>query len=618
MKIINLGIMAHVDAGKTTVTEGFLYHSGIKPSMGNVDEGTTTTDSMELEKKRGMTIRSAAVSFMIGSTKVNLIDTPGHMDFIAEVERSLSVIDGVILVISAKEGVQPQTRTIFHKLQQMGIPTIFFINKIDRAGVNLEQVYSQIRTELTCKYMAMQKVFFHESINERSFSLEEINFSNTSVREKLMDFSDDLLEKYLKDEEITTTDCENAIRKAINSNSLYPIYHGTALKDYGITELMEAIAKWFLPRVPQNQDLSAYVYKVICTEHIHKQYYIRVFSGAMFLRMRTSVYNICQKFIVRNLFGLENGKTVSKPYIEPGDIAVIMDADELKCGDWIGDKTLLHQFTQAEPLLNVVIKPVPAAHRRQLLEALNALAMEDPYLDLTINDETEEISLKLFGDLQKEIIRSLLKERYGLDCEFDRIRTINKEKPKDKVTRIVPINSPGNLHRAGVGLTLEPLDKNSGFQYETQISLGDLPKSFQNGVKEGVEKGMKNGLHGEIVDTKVTFVYFDYDSVTSTPSDYRRLAEKVMYQALNEIGTITMEPVMEYTLTAPLGCERKIIGELVSMGATIECSTYTESEMQIKGKVTLDSCKDFPSYLLTITEGRGIFETSFYEYREVE
>ena len=618
MKIINLGIMAHVDAGKTTVTESFLYHSGIKPSMGNVDEGTTTTDSMELEKKRGMTIRSATVSFMIKDTKINLIDTPGHMDFIAEVERSLSVLDGVILVISAKEGVQPQTRAIFRKLRQMSIPTIIFINKIDRSGVNLSEVYSQIKSELTSKFFLMQKVIYHESIDNRTFLIEDRCLSDNGFKEQLLDLSDELLEKYLKDEEITAPDCEDALRSSVNSCSLYPIYHGTALKDCGIENLMEAIDRWFIPKTSENNELSAYVYKVQCTSYRHRLYYIRVFSGNLAFRMRTSVYDGCEKLIIRNLFGLKNGAIVPMDSISPGDVGLIMDCDELKCGSWIGQKTQLQELTQTEPLLNVGINPVPAAHRRQLLEALSMLAMEDPYLDLTINDETEEIRLKLFGNLQKEILRSLLKERYGLDCEFDSICTIRKDKPKDKVTCIVPINTEGNLFRAGVGLTLEPLDKNSSFQYETLISLGDLPKSFQNGVREGVERAIRNGLSGEVVDTRVTFMYFDFDSVTSTPSDFRRLAEKVVYQALSEIGTITMEPVMEYTLTAPLGYERKIIGEMVAMGAEIEGSAYTESEMQIKGKVALDSCKDFPPYLLTITEGRGTFETSFYEYREVE
>lgn len=618
MKIINLGIMAHIDAGKTTVTESFLYHSGIKPSMGNVDEGTTTTDSMELEKKRGMTIRSATVSFMIKNTKINLIDTPGHMDFIAEVERSLSVLDGVILVVSAKEGVQPQTRAIFRKLQQMSIPTIIFINKIDRSGVNLDNIYSQISCELTSKFILMQKVIYNETIDNRTFSIEDKCLSDNNFKEQLLDLSDDLLEKYLKDEEITAISCEDAIRNGVNSCSFYPIYHGTALKDYGIEQLMEAVDMWFVPKPYEKNELSAYVYKVQSTSYKHNLSYIRVFSGYLTLRMRTSVWDGCEKLIIRNLFGLKNGAIVHTDSIGPGDVGIIMDCDELKCGSWIGYKTHLYKLTQTEPLLNVGIEPIPPAQRRQLLEALNMLAMEDPYLDLTINDETEEISLKLFGNLQKEIIHSLIKERHGLDCKFDSIRTIRKVKPKHTVTCIVPINSKGNLLRAGVGLTLEPLDKSSGIQYETMIPLGDLPKSFQNGVREGVEKGIRNSINGEVVDTRVTFMYFDYDSVTSTPSDYRRLAEKVVYQALKEAGTISMEPVMEYTLTAPLGFEKRIIGELVAIGAEIEGSIYTESEMQIVGKVPLDSCKDFPAYLLTITEGRGIFETCFYEYRQVE
>ena len=618
MKILNIGIMAHVDAGKTTVTEGFLFHSGLKKAMGNVDNGTTTTDSMRLEKERGMTIRSATVSFMIGETKVNLIDTPGHMDFIAEVERSLAVLDGVILVISAKEGVQPQTRAIFYKIQQMKIPAIFFINKIDRMGVNLEEVYQQIKIQLTDRYLLMQKVTYDNTAIKQNFCIYNRTFDDTDYCEHLTELSDKLLERYMNDDEITAADYENEIRWGIINSILYPVYHGTALQDCGITELMQAVEQWFMPGTKEGKELSAYIYKVICDEYNHKHLYIRIFSGSMQVRMRTYAEKSNHEMIIRNLFGLENGRLLPKQTVAKGDVAVIMDVEELKCGDWIGTKTKLHIPSQTEPLLKVGVKPIPPANRRELLEALQILAMEDPYLDLHINEETEEIQLKLFGKLQREILQTLLQERFQLHTEFDRVSTVKKDKPLDKVTCIVPINGPGNLLQAGVGLILEPLDEGSGYQYKTKVSYGDLTKSFQNGVREGVEKGIRNGINGEVVDTRVTFMYSDYSSVTSTPADFRKLAEKVVYQALKEIGTMTMEPVMSYKLTAPQGYEKKIITQLVKMNAVIEETSYTQTEMILRGKVTLDACKDFSAQLLTMTEGRGMFETHFWQYRKME
>ncbi len=618
MKKLNIGIMAHVDAGKTTVTEGFLFHSGVKNSMGNVDNGTTTTDSMELEKQRGMTIRSATVSFMIGETKINLIDTPGHMDFIAEVERALSVLDGVILVISAKEGVQPQTRAIFHKIQQMKIPAIFFINKIDRLGVNTEEVYEQIKLQLTNNYLLMQKVIYEYDLTGQTFRLFERSYQEQDFMEQVIVMSEKLLEKYMNNDKITKEDYDNVIRSRNHYGKLYPVYHGTALKDIGILELMEAVSKWFMPQENKNTALSAYIYKVLFDEHNHKLFYIRIYSGQLSVRMRTNVEKDKSEIIIRNLFWPKNGKLLPVDSVEAGDVAVLMDAKELICGDWIGVKTKLHAFSQTEPLLKVGVRPVPAINRRELLEALQILTMEDPYLDLNIDEETEEIQLKLFGNLQKEILQMLLKERFHLDTEFDSVTTVKKDKPLDKITCIVPIFEEGNLLQAGVGLTLEPLEEGSGFQYETKVSFGDLAKSFQNGVREGVEKGIRKGLYGEVVDTKVTFMDYGYSSVTSTPADFRRLAEKVVYQALREIGTKTMEPVMKYTLTAPQGYEKKVISELVRMNASMEETEYTQSEMIIKGKVTLEACKDFATQLFTITEGRGIFETSFWQYRNVE
>jgi ribosomal protection tetracycline resistance protein len=616
MKILNIGIMAHVDAGKTTVTEGFLFHSGVKNSMGNVDNGTTTTDSMELEKQRGMTIRSATVSFMIGKTKINLIDTPGHMDFIAEVERALSVLDGVILVISAKEGVQPQTRAIFHKIQQMKIPTIFFINKIDRMGVNIEEVYEQITLQLTNNFLLMQKVIYEYEGTSQKFCLIQKSYQEPELTEQITVMSERLLEKYLNNDKITKEDYEHVIRRRVNYGKLYPVYHGTALKDIGIIELMEGVSNLFLPKDNKDTELSAYSYKVVFNEHNHKLIFIRIFSGKLSLRMRTTVEKDNSEIIIRNLFGCESGKLIPVDSVKAGDVAVIMDAKELICGDWLGVRTKLHNFSQTEPLLKVGVRPVPAANRRELLEALQILALEDPYLDLNIDDETEEIQLKLFGNLQREILQMLLMERFHLNAEFDSVTTVKKEKPLDKITCIVPILEQGNLLQAGVGLTLEPLEEGSGYQYETKVSYGDLTKSFQNGVREGVEKGIKKGISGEVVDTRVTFMHSDYSSVTSTPADFRRLAEKVVYQALREVGTMTMEPVMNYTLIAPQGYEKKVITELVRMNASMEATEYTQSEMIIKGKVTLDACKDFATQLFTITEGRGMFETTFWQYRQ--
>jgi len=255
---------------------------------------------------------------------------------------------------------------------------------------------------------------------------------------------------------------------------------------------------------------------------------------------------------------------------------------------------------------------------REYVRERQILTMEDPYLNLYVEEETEEIQLQLFGNLQREILQMLLKERFQLKTEFDSVTTVKKDKPLEMITCIVPMNSPGNLFQAGVGLTLEPLEEGSGYQYKTKVSYWDLSKSFQNGVREGVEKGIRKGLYGEVVDTKVTFMYFDYSSVTSTPSDFRRLAEKVVYQAMKEIGTMTMEPVMAYTLTAPQGYEKKLITELVRMNADMDETKYTQTEMIIKGKVTLEACKDFAAHLLTLTGGAGNFETTFWKYRRVE
>lgn len=614
-KILNLGILAHVDAGKTTLTESLLYHSNIICNMGNVDKGTTITDSLELEKKRGMTIKASTVSFSIEGVKINLIDTPGHADFIGEVERSLRVLDGVILVVSAVEGVQPQTRILFHHLQKMKMPVLIFVNKIDRIGADYERTCKQISEQLSPCTVRMQKV------EERDNKCQVTNrlFSEDLFAQQIIELSDKLLEKYLDEKPISQEELIGTMRFRVQKGKLYPIYAGTALRDFGVIELMHGIVTWLPLRkqiAEMPKELSAYVYKVEYDEKGRKKAYFRIFAGRIAIKDKITIAESEREFVVNNLSTVIEGRQSKCHILEENDIGILMDIPEIKCGDFLGREWKQKGLTAwGEPMLRVVIRPFVAGERSKLLEALKLLEYEDPLLSVEIHQETQEIQVSLFGKLQIEILDALLRERFHIRVVFSGIKTIYKVKPKHSVYAQIRLNEPGNYHRAGIGFQVEPLPTGAGNQYETKVSYGFIEASFQNAVRAGVEKAFLDGLGDGIVDTKVIFKDADYDSVTSTPADFRRLAPLVIREALQTAGVSILEPIMKYRLCAPICYEKRIIAELRKIEASLENVIFSDTEMRANGDVPFDTAKEFQIQLSTITGGQGIFEMEFYRYQ---
>lgn len=617
-KILNLGILAHVDAGKTTLTENILYHSHVVKSIGTVDKGTTITDSMELEKARGITIRSSTVSFNYKDIKINLIDTPGHADFIGEVERCLRVLDGVILVVSAVEGVQPQTRILFRHLQKMKIPVLIFINKIDRMGSNYVKTYQQICNQLSSNVILMQKI-----INEGSKECAVSNyyFQDEMFKQSIIESSEKLTAKFINDQKISDRDLDETLHQQILKSELYPIYAGTALKNIGVTELMDGIVSWLTNQnvsINNFENLSAYVYKVEYDEKGSKKAYFRIFSGEINVKDKVTVANSDNEIVINNLMSVVNGKQVKVSKVTKNDIGILIDVPKINCGDFLGEVYVQTGLTQwKEPMLQVKVFPNQLSERFNLLNALKILETEDPLLHLKIDQESLEIQLQLFGKLQIEIIKQLLKERFHLDVTLANTKTICKAKPLVSANARISIRDKDNNHHAGIEFEITPLEAGMKNQYETNVSFGYLKKPFQNAVEEGVKRALKDGLGDSIVDTKVTFVSAEFESVSSTPADYRRLAPLVIKKALKKAGIKKLEPIMTYLLVAPNIYERKIISALRKIEASIDDITATETEIVIHGEVTYDLSKDFKVDVSTITGGQGFFELEFLEYREI-
>ena len=612
MKIINIGILAHVDAGKTTVTEGLLYKSGVINKMGRVDNGTTITDSMELERDRGITIRASTVSFNYNDTKVNIIDTPGHMDFIAEVERTLRVLNGAVLVISAKEGIQVQTKIIFNTLAKLNIPPIIFVNKIDRKGVCLDEIYTQIQRKLTPNLAIMQSVMIKAKDNFELTNIKDDKVIQDQISEKLLDINDNLAEKYINGYVITEKEYYNVFLDEINNCNLYPVFHGSALKNIGIDELLFAITNY----LPINNDntadnLSAHVYKIDRDEESCKITFLRVFSGSIKTRQDVLINGTEETLKIKSLESIMNGEIMKVDQVNSGDIAIISNANSLKIGDFIGEKyDGILDINISQPALRASIKPYDLSERSKLIGALFELTEEDPFLDCEINGDTEEIILKLFGNIQMEVIESLLTNRYKIGAKFGELKTIYKERPKRNSKSVIHIEGPPNPYWASIGLSIEPLPIGSGLLYETKVSYGYLNNSFQHAVKDAVEKACKEGLYGwEITDLKVTFIYGLYYSPVSTPSDFRNLTPYVFWEALRKSGTEILEPYLKYTVQIPNDFCGRAMSVLGKIRASIVEIVAKDEETTLTGKIPVNTSKSYQAELLSYSNGKGIFIT---------
>ena len=415
MKIINIGILAHVDAGKTTLTESLLYASGAISEPGSVEKGTTRTDTMFLERQRGITIQAAVTSFQWHRCKVNIVDTPGHMDFLAEVYRSLAVLDGAILVISAKDGVQAQTRILFHALRKMNIPTVIFINKIDQAGVDLQSVVQSVRDKLSADIIIKQTV---------SLSPEIVLEENTDIEawDAVIENNDELLEKYIAGEPISREKLAREEQQRVQDASLFPVYHGSAKNGLGIQPLMDAVTGLFQPIGEQGgAALCGSVFKVEYTDCGQRRVYLRLYSGTLRLRDTVALAGR-EKLKITEMRIPSKGEIVRTDTAYQGEI-VILPSDSVRLNDVLGDQTRLPRKRWREdplPMLRTAIAPKTAAQRERLLDALTQLADTDPLLRCEVDSITHEIILSFLGRVQLEVVSALLSEKYKIETEDEK------------------------------------------------------------------------------------------------------------------------------------------------------------------------------------------------------
>ena len=611
MKIINIGILAHVDAGKTTLTESLLYTSGAILELGSVDKGTTRTDTMFLERQRGITIQAAVTSFNWNDYKINIVDTPGHTDFITEVYRSLSVLDGAILVISAKDGVQAQTRILFHALQKMNIPTIIFINKIDQYGINLNNIYQNIKEKLSNDIIVMQNVTLTPEISIKSI----IDLDDW---DPVISRNDKLLKKYIAGEKLTIQELTQEEYRCVKKGSLFPIYHGSAKNNIGTQQLIEAISNLFCPEMNKNySELCGRVFKIEYTDHKQRLVYLRLYSGTLHLR-DTIILPSKKKVKLTEIYIPSNGEMIQTKTVCSGDIFIIPN-NTLRLNDIIGNEKILPCNVWNDkpvPMLRTRIEPIKIEEREKLLDALTEIADTDPLLRYCVDTITHEIVISFLGTVQLEVICSLLIEKYHINIRIEDPTVIYLEKPLQKADYTIHIEVPPNPFWASIGLSITPLPIGSGIQYESKVSLGYLNQSFQNAVREGINYGLEQGLYGwEVTDCKICFEYGVYYSPVSTPSDFRFLAPIVLEQTLKKAGTQLLEPYLSFILFTPQGYLSRAYNDAQKHCAIIETSQSKNDEIIFTGHIPVRCINEYRNTLTLYTNGQAVFLTELKDYQ---
>jgi ribosomal protection tetracycline resistance protein len=631
VRTLNLGIVAHVDAGKTSLTERLLHSAGVIDEIGSVDAGSTQTDSLALERQRGITIKSAVVSFVVGDVTVNLIDTPGHPDFIAEVERVLGVLDGTVLVISAVEGVQAQTRVLMRALRRLGIPTIIFVNKTDRAGAHTGQVLAGIAERLTPSIVAMGSVtgLGTAACAFRAYGPDDAGFA-VRLAEVLADHDEELLAEYVRAEAgLPYRRLSRALRAQARKGLVHPVFFGSAITGAGVAELTAGLTR-FLPatRGDAAGPVSGTVFKVERGPAGERIAYVRMFSGALHVRDRLPP-GTDQRITAISVF--ERGAAARRAEVRAGQIGTLRGLRDIQVGDMLGVPPKgrpRHRF--APPTLETVVTPSRPADRGALHTALTQLAEQDPLIGLRRDDVRGELLLSLYGEVQKEVIQATLASEYGVGACFSASTTICIERPAGTGAAYEIIGTPGNPFLATVGLRVGPAPVGSGVRFRLEVELGSMPFAFFKAVEETVTETLRQGIHGwQVTDCVVTMTHSGYwprqshahahfdKSMSSTAGDFRNLTRLILMSALSRAGTGVYEPVHGFHLEIPADTYGPVLPVLARLRAVPGAPAMHGSLCLLDGEIPAAQVRAVEEQLPGLTRGEGVLEAAFGHYQAV-
>ena len=616
MRTLNLGILAHVDAGKTTLSERLLFTAGAIDLVGSVDAGTTQTDSLDLERERGITIRSAVASFLVGDLAVNLVDTPGHPDFIAEVERVLGVLDGAVLVVSAVEGVQPQTPLLFRALQRLHVPTLIFVNKTDRPGADPDGVVAAMRRRLDPGVIPIDLA---------------PGTPRTAVIEALAEHDEAILDAYLRDD---TGLSDERLREAVAIQTrkalVHPVFFGSAAGGSGIEALLSGIEDFLVgERGEPGAPVSGRVFKIERTSSGERVAYVRLFAGTLRARQKVRVGGGDEAKPTQVRVFAPAGAP-RRDVLTAGEMATVRGLGSVRVGDAIGEpppgEGAVARFPR--PALEAVVFAVNPEQQGSMRAALNQLAEQDPLIDLRQNDR-QEIAVSLYGEVQKEVIQATLERDYGIAAEFRDTTTVCIERPAsagaaeeviraETKTNITGRSSPlsTNPFWATLALEIEPAPPGSGIAFRAEVDsrlvplyLYKTPEAFVGQMEANVRKALAEGLAGwHVTDCVVTMTDCGYAAPVTSAADYRRLTQLVLMTALERAGTWVCEPLADLSLEIPASSAQGVLAALGRLGGRVTGQFSANGVTRASAVLPVARVRSLQHQLPGLSMGEGVLE----------
>ena len=614
MQIINIGILAHVDAGKTSLTERLLYDTGAIDRLGSVEAGTTQTDTGDIERRRGITIRSAVAAFTVGDRRVNLIDTPGHSDFVAEVERALGVLDGAVLVLSAVEGVQPHTRVLMKILRTLRLPTLIFVNKVDRVGARGDELIADIIRLLTPHVVPVGVVrgIGTPAAEFVRYGRRDPEFQ-TALAAVLAEHDEALLADLVEDTKPTPARLWAALQEQTAAALVYPLVMGCALSGAGVAALLDGIRGLLPPAPAPEHRLRGRVFAIERGRGGDKVAYIRSYGGQLRTRQRVTVYRRESDGRIGTFDGqvsalhVVGGSDEAQHQLTGGQIAQVRGLAEIRIGDQIGSLDgLAGQAYFARPSMETIVRARRASDGAALHAALVSLADQDPFISTRVSSDGQS-SVLLYGEVQKEVIAATLADMYGLEAMFSPTQIVHLERPVAVGTAYEHI---GHGFAATIGLRVEASAPGAGVLYRREVELGSLPLAFHKAIEESVRHMLEQGVYGwPVTDAVVTLTHCGYWSPISVAGDFRDLTPLVLARALAMAGTRVFEPCHRFDLEVPFERLGPVTAQLAQLGARIDETTSVGASWHITGEIPARLVHTFQQRLPGLSGGEGTWSS---------
>jgi len=671
-KTRNIGIMAHIDAGKTTTTERILYYTGKNYKIGEVHEGQATMDWMVQEQERGITITSAATTCMWNDTLINIIDTPGHVDFTVEVERSLRVLDGAVAVFDAVAGVEPQTETVWRQADKYEVPRICFINKMDRTGANFDQCVEMIKDRLDAvtavvqlpigseggfrgvvDLVRMRALVWDDGMGEEWAEEEipaEMKAQAEEAQHQLIDVvsnhDDVIMEKYLGDEAITPEDLQRALRTVTLGNHAVPILCGSAFKNKGVQPMLDAVVDYLpspldipptMGTVPRKGEatverppddsapFSALAFKIMTDPYVGKLTYLRVYSGT--LTKGSGVINSTKdrKERIGRLLQMHANTREDLDATFSGDIVAAVGLKQTTTGDTLcdpNDQVILESLTFPEPVIHVAVEPKTKADQDKLSKALFSLSEEDPTFRVQSDEETGQTVISGMGELHLEVLVDRMLREFNVDANVGKPQVAYRETVRKKVEKVELryVRQTGGKGQYGhVVITLEPTGPGGGYEFVDKITGGVIPKEYIPSVDAGIRESITSGVLAgyPTVDIKVTLTYGSFHDVDSSEMAFKIAGSMAIKKAANLADPVLLEPVMAVEVTTPEDYMGDVIGDLSSRRGKVEGMEQRGNSHIVRAQVPLSDMFGYATDLRSRTQGRATYSMQFHAYNEV-